>query len=105
MNIENLARELGLENDEFLEVAELYVETCASDIHKLQTAIDAENAGLAAEAAHSIKGASGNLGFSKAQAAAEKIEFQARRGRLSGIAATAAELKKELDHVKTLVMK
>jgi histidine phosphotransfer protein HptB len=105
MNLENLAQELGLENDEFLEVAELYVEVCASDIHKLQTAIDDQNAGLAADAAHSIKGASGNLGFTKAQAAAEKIEFQARQGRLAGIAAIAAELKRELDQVKILVMK
>ena len=105
MNLENLAQDLGLENDEFLEVAELYVEVCASDIHKLQTAIDDQNAGLAADAAHSIKGASGNLGFTKAQAAAEKIEFQARQGRLAGIAAIAAELKRELDKVKILVMK
>ena len=105
MNLENLAEELGLEKDEFLEVAELYVETCASDFHKLQSAIDDENARLAAEAAHSIKGASGNLGFARAQAAAEKIEIQARQGSLAGIAATAELLRKELDQVKSLVMK
>ena len=105
MNLENLAQELGLEKDEFLEVADLYIEACASDIHKLQTAIADKNARLAAEAAHSIKGASGNLGFTKAQATAEKIEVQARQGRLSGIAATAEALKKELDQVKTFIMK
>ena len=105
MNLESLAQELGLENDEFLEVAELYVEVCASDVRRLQTAIDNDNASLAAEAAHSIKGASGNLGFTRAQAAAEKIESQARQGCLSGIAATAEELRKELDQVKTLVAK
>jgi DNA-binding response OmpR family regulator len=44
MNLENLALELGLENDEFLEVAQLYVEACASDFDKLQSAIDDANA-------------------------------------------------------------
>jgi CheY-like chemotaxis protein len=60
---------------------------------------------IIAMTAHAMKGASGNLGFTKAQAAAGKIEFQARQGRLSGVAAAAEELKKELDQVKTLVMK
>jgi HPt (histidine-containing phosphotransfer) domain-containing protein len=105
MNLENLAQEVGLETDEFLEVAELYVEACASDFQKLQSAIDEQNAPRVAEAAHSIKGASANLGFTKAQAAAEKIETQARRDSLEGIAATASQLKKELDQVKILASK
>jgi len=105
MNLENLAEELGLEHAEFLEVAELYVEACASDFQKLQSAVAEDNVQLIAEAAHSIKGASGNLGFSAAHAAAEKIEIQARRGSLAGMAAMAGQLKKELDQVKTFVLK
>jgi CheY-like chemotaxis protein len=60
---------------------------------------------IVAMTAHAMKGASGNLGFTKARAAAGKIEFQARQSRLSWIAAAAEELKKELDQVKTFFMK
>jgi HPt (histidine-containing phosphotransfer) domain-containing protein len=102
MNVDTLAEELGLENDELLEIAELYVETCASDFHKIQSAINEKNPQLLAEAAHSIKGASGNLGFTKAHQAAEKMETQARQGSLKGIAETANQLKSELDLVKGL---
>ena len=102
MNVDTLAEELGLENDELLEIAELYVESCASDFHKIQSAINENNPALIAEAAHSIKGASGNLGFTKAHQAAAQMENQARRGSLTGIAETAKQLKSELDQVKSL---
>jgi len=105
MNLDTLAEELGLDSDEFFEIAELYVETCAADFYQLQSAIKAANAELIAGAAHSIKGASGNLGFVKAYEAAGRIETRARDGSLAGIAQKADELKKELDQVKILVEK
>ena len=102
MNLESLAEELGLENDELLEIAELYVEACASDFDKIQFAMNEKNSQLAAEAAHSIKGASGNLGLTKAHQIAEKMETQARLGSLAGVSETAGQLKTELDQVKRL---
>lgn len=104
MNLKDLAEDLGLEKDEFLEIATLYVETSYADFKKIQTAIHEDNAQIVFEAAHSIKGASGNLGFMKAYEAAGKIEFEAHQGQITAAAETAKKLKIELDHIKTLVI-
>ena len=102
MNLRELAENLGLEEDEFLELVELFVQTGMSDLDKLQSAVDEENVQKVAEAAHSIKGASGNLGFMEAHEAAKKIEEEARNDRLEGIAESAQVLKKKLDVIAEL---
>ena len=104
MNLEDLAEDLGLEEDEFLEIVALYVETSFTDFDKLETAILEDNAQIVFEAAHSIKGASGNFGFMKAYEAAGKIESTAQQGQIAAAAGTAKILKKELDHIKTLIV-
>jgi HPt (histidine-containing phosphotransfer) domain-containing protein len=98
-----LAENLGLEEEEFLELVELFIETSASDIDRLESAIDEENAQEVAETAHSIKGASGNLGFREAQEAAKEIEEKARNERLEGITESVQVLKKKLDLIAELV--
>ena len=97
MNLEELAENLGLEKACFLELVELYLETCASDFSKLQSSIDERNLQKVAEVAHSIKGASVNLGFMGAHEAANKIEEKTSSNSLEGVAETVQVLKKELD--------
>jgi HPt (histidine-containing phosphotransfer) domain-containing protein len=103
MNLKNLARNLGLEDDEFLEIMELYIETSDSDFDKIQSAINAGDAQTILEAAHSIKGASGNFGFKKAYEAAGKIELEARNGQIATIAETAKTLQNELLQIKSII--
>ena len=104
MNLKDLAQDLGLEDDEFLEIVELYIETSDSDFDKIQSAIDQGNAQIILEAAHSIKGASGNFGFMKAYEAAGKIELEARKGQIAAAAETAKILEKELIQIKSLIL-
>lgn len=103
MNLKDLAKELGLEEDEFSEIVALYLETSFADFKKLQTAILEGNEQAIFEAAHSIKGASGNFGFMKAYEVADKIESATHQSRLPAAAESAEKLKKELDHIKTLI--
>ncbi len=44
MNFRELAEDLGLEEDEFLELLELFMETSMSDLNKLQSTIKKGNA-------------------------------------------------------------
>ena len=104
MNLKSLARDLGLEDDEFMEIAALYVETSYADLKKIQIAIHDNDAQKIFEAAHSIKGASGNFGFTKAFKAANRIELEARQGQIAAVAETAKKLKKELEQIKAIVM-
>ena len=102
MNLKGLATNLGFEEDEFLELVDLFVETAASDMTKLESAISDGATEQTVEAAHSIKGAAGNLGFQDIYELAKQIEINARqhvlegslqaahsiRGKLSGVAET-----------------
>ena len=97
MNIGVLAKNLGLEEDEFLELVELFVETGISDLDKLQSAIVEGNADKAANAAHSLRGAAINLGLVELSEIAGKIEEDARNDRLETIAEAAQAIQGKLD--------
>ena len=97
MDFRKLAENIGLEEDEFLELVELFVETSASDLNKLQSAIDQENTQQTVETVHSIKGASANLGFMEISSAAKEIELKARQNSLDGAAERVSIIKEKLD--------
>jgi len=102
MNYKELAENLELEEDEFFEMVELFLEASTSDLSRLESAIIEENAEKVMEAAHSIKGASGNMGFMDIFVVAREVEKRARDNGLEGIAESAQELKKKLDEIAVL---
>ena len=62
MNFRGLAKQLEIEEGDMLEIIGLFLETSASDLRQLESAIDEEDAKSAVCAAHSIKGAAANPG-------------------------------------------
>jgi HPt (histidine-containing phosphotransfer) domain-containing protein len=96
MNFKELAENLGLEEDEYLELIDLFVEVGTTDLDKLQSAIDDGNAEDAARAAHSLKGASGNLGLMEFSQIAKEIEEKGRNGQLEGTAEATQALRGQL---------
>jgi HPt (histidine-containing phosphotransfer) domain-containing protein len=76
---------LGLEEEEFTELFSLYKETTASDLKELKFAITAGDAEKAHEKAHSIKGASGNLGLNDLYETAKAIDDRARVNAFDGL--------------------
>lgn len=78
MNFKVLGESLGLEEDEFIEIVELFLETALDDVHKLEEALAAGDCAAAADAAHSLKGSSGNLGFMEISDLSATIENQTR---------------------------
>lgn len=99
MNLKELAENLGLEEKDYLELIELFVETGMSDLEAIQSAIDAGSAEQAANSAHSLKGASGNLGLMKIYEIAKEMESEARNGRLDGIVESAYVLKRKMEEI------
>lgn len=102
MNFKELAENLGLEEEEYLELVELFVETGRSDIDKLQTAIEQGDAEQAAAALHSLKGAAGNMGLMELNEIAKEIEMKARDNQLEGMAGSVQALKEKLDVIAEL---
>jgi histidine phosphotransfer protein HptB len=95
MNINELAANLGLEADEYMELLELLVDSGREDITSLEKAMAANDADGVVKAAHSIKGAAANLGLTGLSETARDVEFSAREGNLEGMTEKMQPLKAE----------
>jgi len=96
MNVKELAENLGLEKDEFLDLVELFVETSASNLTDLAKAIETGDAEEVVKYSHSLKGAAGNLGFQDIYKSAKLIEMNARQGILEGSKETINSIREKL---------
>ncbi len=85
MDLKKIAERLGLDVEDIRELLELYVETTSSDLAQLKGAIETKDAELAHAKAHSIKGASGNLGLDEMYELAKEIDDLARVNALDGL--------------------
>ena len=85
MKIEDLVDNLGLDIKDVKELLELYVAATASDLERLREAIGNNDANIVHERAHSIKGASGNLGLTELYELAKEIDELARANNLAGL--------------------
>jgi len=99
MNITILSKRLGLEEDEFMELVELFLETGKSDLVQLEVAVQEENIEEVVKSSHSIKGASGNLGFKEIFEVAKGVELNARQNSLDGASEAVGTIKKQLDQI------
>jgi len=99
MNLKELSEKLELEEDEFLELVRLFVETGSSDLNELQSAIGDKDAQKVARVAHSMKGAAVILGLAEIFESANKMEMNARANDLEGVTGALRSIKEELDRV------
>lgn len=82
MDFSDLASRLGVDEEDFKELVELFITTTFSDIGKIKKGVLDHNPADAAAASHSIKGAAGNLGFDDIFSLARDMEMQAKGGSL-----------------------
>ncbi len=96
MDFKALASNLGIDDDDFIELAELLVTTSNDDLKKVEQGLANNDPEQVAAASHSIKGAAGNMGFEDISAMAAEMEQSGRKGSLDGLEAKIALIKKEL---------
>lgn len=96
MNLKELAENLGLEEDEYLELVELFIETGKVDVARLRSAIKEGDTDEAANALHSLKGAAGNLGLMEIYDLAKKNEAVVRNNSFEGLTEFAQTLTQQL---------
>lgn len=99
MKLKELAGNLGMGGDEFLELIELFLETSASDLNQWQSGIDEGDGKKVMIAAHSIKGAAVNLGLVEIYEVAKKTEMEARENNLNGATVAARAIKEKMDQI------
>lgn len=103
MDVKRLAENLGLEENEFLEMLNLFFESGGADLARLEVAIREGNAEKAHEASHSLKGSAGSLGIEKIFEIAKAIDDKDRKGILDGLDVMVKELRGEYELLKASV--
>lgn len=96
MNVKELSENLGLEEEEFLDLVGLFLETSASNLTDLAKALEIGEAEKVVKASHSLKGAAGNLGFQEIYECAKLIEMNARQGILEGSKEVVKSIREKL---------
>ena len=82
MDLKGLAADIGLEEQDILELVELFYETSTSDLDRLIKAMDQNDVKTVAETAHSIKGVSRSLGGLVLGDIVLRLEELGREGKL-----------------------
>lgn len=103
MNFKALGADLGLEEDEFRELMELFVETEKLELQRLADGLEARDINQITRCAHTIKGASGNLGLAEFSAVADTIEQHALNHRLEDATGAFAILKEQFEAIQSLM--
>lgn len=103
MNFKELGANLGLDEDEYRELVELFIMTGTADFENIRTGMANSDADQVMRSAHTIKGAAGNLGLQQVSDAAKTIEDSASNNRLNGLEAAIADLKTHFDAINAFV--
>jgi HPt (histidine-containing phosphotransfer) domain-containing protein len=93
MDFKNLADELGVGEEIFIELVDSWINSTGEDIATLESVRDAADINKAVDYAHKIKGASFQLGFNEIAEIAKSVEIRARSGSLEGLAGALGELR------------
>ena len=99
MNLKELGESLGLDEDEYSEMIDLFFESGGADLKKIETAVARSDAGQGSAASHSLKGSAGSLGLMAIYEKTTIIDDKLRRGNLDGVSEMVADLRKEYDQL------
>jgi len=97
MDVKETAASLGLDEDEYMDMLDLFFESGGSDLKKIEAAVAAGDAGRGQEASHSLKGSAGSLGLNAIYELTRIIDDRLRRGELDGVKKMVGCLRKEYD--------
>jgi HPt (histidine-containing phosphotransfer) domain-containing protein len=103
MNFKELGENLGLEEEEYRELIELFVDTGTADFEKIQSGLASNNADQVMRSAHTIKGAAGNLGLTELSDMAKIIEQNATDNHLEGLDQVVHQLKTHFEAIDAFV--
>ncbi len=99
MNFNELAANLGLEEEEYRELIDLFISSSAEDLQKIADGLAAGEAEQIMRAAHTVKGASANLGLVDVSAAAKVIEMRAMNHQLDGLVRALETLQNQIKRI------
>lgn len=93
MDFKDLASKLGIDEEDFMELVELFVTTSLEDIEKIKKSISEKSCPDVSAASHSIKGAAANMGFEAIAKLSADMEMQAKQGSLDNFGSYVSDLE------------
>ncbi len=103
MDFKEIGESLGLEEDEYIEMLEIFLQSGESDMKKLEEAVAQNDPQKAHEASHSFKGSTGSLGLDDLFGISKEIDDRCRKGVLDGVGEMFKQLQKEFDLISEKV--
>ncbi len=103
MNYKEICDNLGLEEEEYIELLQLFVETGNADLQRLQTALTELDWQQVLSSAHTLKGASGNLGLTDIHESAAQIERHAADRQIEPLTREVQQLAAQMKAVTSCV--
>ena len=105
MNFKEIGEKIDLDEDEYLEMIELFVESGGEDLNNLEAAIKEADAGKAHQASHSIKGSSGSLMLDTIYEIAKSMDDILRTGTVDNVEEMLTKLRSEYETIKMAFLK
>lgn len=103
MNFKELADQIGLDEEDYRELVELFLETGQADYDQLKASLADGDAEQVSRRAHTLSGASGNLGLMTVHEVAKRIELAASGGQLDQVTADVERLQSLFDGIAKAV--
>ena len=102
IDLKKMAENVGLEENEYLSLLELFIETSTSDVSDLRAAIHDGDSKRVYEATHNIRGAAENLGIPEMPDIARQIELKAHKNILEGAEEATDSLVRKLGYLREM---
>lgn len=99
MNFKEHADNLGLTEDEYRDMMELFFESGGSDLEKLEAAVAGGDPVRGHAASHSLKGSAGSLALMDIYDLVQAIDEKLRHDELTGVSEMIAGLRKAYDRL------
>jgi HPt (histidine-containing phosphotransfer) domain-containing protein len=103
MNFKVQAEKMGLDEDEYVEIVDLFIKTTTDNLRQLRSAVETGDTSKIREEAHSLKGAALNLGFLEICEIVERIGKRARENSWQGLPADIEVIQGRIDRIEDLL--
>lgn len=103
MNLKTLAEKVDLEEEEYQEMIDLFLQKTSQHLNQLKTAIARGDHGEVVQSAHSIKGSAATLGLSVISGIAWGVEANARNHNLNGAEKAIQAIQSEMERIAELI--
>jgi len=105
MNFKVQAEKMGLDEDEYVEIVDLFIKTTAANLRQLRAAVKTGDRSKILQETHSLKGAALNLGFWEICEIVERIAKGVRENSCQKLSADIEVIQGRIDWIAGLLVR